>query len=150
MPSRRDPDTGLALRGTSNSNDRGSAEQRRRRKQWLLETYRADVDLRLMHDPTVATLDLTSGRPVCQLLWVPVQRGEGVPAARCFHCGDLLTFETITTDRIIPGCFGGTYRRNNIRPACAKHNSELGGGLANGKVHKAAKKRAAKKRRVPA
>ena len=35
----------------------------------------------------------------------------------------------LTIDRIIPGCHGGTYRRNNIRPACGPCNSETGGGL---------------------
>ena len=33
----------------------------------------------------------------------------------------------LTIDRIVPGCRGGTYRRNNIRPACAGCNSETGG-----------------------
>lgn len=37
MPARRD-ENGKCLRGASNSNDRGSAEQRRRRKAWLLAT----------------------------------------------------------------------------------------------------------------
>jgi hypothetical protein len=43
-------------------------------------------------------------------------------------------FETVkalrlTIDRIIPGCAGGTYARNNIRPACGPCNSETGGAL---------------------
>lgn len=29
----------MSARGTSNTNDRGSAEQRRARKQWLLDTF---------------------------------------------------------------------------------------------------------------
>lgn len=41
----------------------------------------------------------------------------------------LRTFRRLTVDRIIPGCNGGTYRRNNIRPACARCNSETGGAL---------------------
>lgn len=52
-----------------------------------------------------------------------------VPACRCYRCGDLLTADTVTVDRIIPGCKGGTYRRNNIRPACGSCNSETGGSL---------------------
>lgn len=36
----------------------------------------------------------------------------------------------LTIDRIIPGCKNGTYRRNNIRPACGGCNSETGGALA--------------------
>jgi 5-methylcytosine-specific restriction endonuclease McrA len=91
-------------------NERGSAESRRRRRQWLLDTFRADIDVIVM----------TSG-----LLWrMPL--GEGQPACRCFRCGALLTLETLTVDRIVPGCKGGTYRRGNIRPACIKCNRELG------------------------
>lgn len=102
-------------RGTSNGNDRGSAETRRRRRVWLLATYRADRDV-------PASLPFGTGR-----LGVPV--GEGTPACRCYRCGTLLTLVTLTVDRIIPGCRGGTYRRNNIRPACGRCNSETGGGL---------------------
>lgn len=64
---------------------------------WLVKSYQADVDV------------------------------DGMPAARCYRCGVLLTVLTITVDRIIPGCQGGTYRRNNIRPACATCNSSTGG-----------------------
>lgn len=46
---------------------------------------------------------------------------------RCYRCGVLLSDSTITVDRIIPGCQGGKYTRDNIRPACAKCNSETGG-----------------------
>jgi 5-methylcytosine-specific restriction endonuclease McrA len=46
---------------------------------------------------------------------------------RCFRCGELLDTTTVTVDRIIPGCQGGTYRRDNIRPACGGCNSETGG-----------------------
>ncbi len=42
---------------------------------------------------------------------------------RCYRCGALLNLITITVDRIIPAAHGGTYRRNNIRPACAICNS---------------------------
>lgn len=101
--------TALAKRGTSNSNQRGSAEQRRRRREWLVLTYRANQD---MHSETFA---------------FPMPFGTGVPACRCYRCGRLLSVVTVTVDRIIPGCKGGTYRRNNIRPACGKCNSETGG-----------------------
>jgi hypothetical protein len=37
----------------------------------------------------------------------------------------------VTVDRIIPGCKGGTYRRDNIRPACAPCNTELGSQLGH-------------------
>lgn len=78
-------------RGTSNSNARGSSYSRRRRKEWLLETF---------------------------------GNGETV---KCYRCPTILTFFTVSVDRIIPGCQGGTYRRGNIRPACLPCNSETGG-----------------------
>jgi len=45
----------------------------------------------------------------------------------CWRCGKLLREGTLTVDRIIPGCRGGKYTRNNIRPACSGCNSETGG-----------------------
>ena len=54
-------------------------------------------------------------------------RGSGT--CRCYRCGDVLTDKTVTVDRIVPGCRGGKYVRNNIRPACGDCNSETGGGL---------------------
>ncbi len=103
-------------RGASNGNSSGNAEDRRRRRVWLLDTYQANVD----------TLPYREGETVT---WEPVQLGLGVKACRCYRCGGLLTLETLTVDRIIPGCKGGTYRRNNIRPACGDCNSETGGRL---------------------
>lgn len=50
-------------------------------------------------------------------------------ACRCYRCGILLDYSRLTVDRIIPGARGGTYRRNNIRPACAQCNSETGGSV---------------------
>lgn len=47
-----------------------------------------------------------------------------------FNCGAIVTLETITVDRHpIPGCDGGTYKRDNIRPACGSCNSRHGGPL---------------------
>lgn len=83
-------------RGTSNSNQRGNTRDRAARRKWLLETFRADVDF------------------------------HGEPACRCYRCGVLLVESTITVDRIVPGCQGGTYRRNNIRPACSVCNTATG------------------------
>lgn len=108
-------------RGVSNGNERGSAEDRRRRKEWLLETYRADIDL------------VVSEGGEC-LMVVPL--GKGLKACRCYRCGKPLWFGTLTTDRIVPGCKGGTYRRTNIRPACSGCNSETGGPLAKAKIKK--------------
>lgn len=76
-------------RGTSNTNARGSAADRRRRKEWLI--------------------------------------ANGF--TRCHYCLIVLTFESMTVDRIIPGCQGGRYTRDNIRPACAACNSSEGGRL---------------------
>lgn len=109
----------VTRRGTSNQNVRGNTEDRRRRREWLVETYRADVDVLVMSD---GSLFACYGTPL---------DGEVLtPACRCYRCGELLTVETITVDRIIPGCKGGTYRRDNIRPACGDCNSETGGALA--------------------
>lgn len=98
-------------RAEASRNERGSAASRRARREWLLQTYRADVDL----------IDLGDGT-----LEVVVELGDGKPACRCFRCGLLLTVKTLTVDRIIPGCKGGTYRRGNIRPACLRCNKIIG------------------------
>lgn len=112
----------VTVRGTSNSNQRGSSETRRRRREWLVETFRANVDALVLTD---GSLFACYGTP---------PGAEGLmPACRCYRCGDLLTVDTVTVDRIVPGCKGGTYRRNNIRPACGRCNSETGGPLARTK-----------------
>lgn len=113
-------------RGTSNTNDRGSAAGRRARRDWLVETFRADVDL-----PDFET-DLGLPRTTAK---VPL--GHGQAACRCYRCAALLTVDTVTVDRILPGCKGGTYRRNNIRPACGRCNSITGNQVR--KAIKAAK-----------
>lgn len=100
-------------RGTTNQNVRGNVTDRRRRREWLVETFRADVDL--ADD---------SG------LQIEVPRGEGVPAARCSTCPTLLTVDTVQVDRYpVPGCEGGTYRRDNIRPHCGPCSERSGGEL---------------------
>jgi hypothetical protein len=110
-----DLDRPPSRRGSTNGNQRGGSDDRRRRREWLVATYRADVDIVL--------IDLFHG-PVI----VPVTRdSEGsVPACRCYRCGTLLTSNTVTVDRIRPGCQGGTYARSNIRPACGTCNSSAG------------------------
>lgn len=50
---------------------------------------------------------------------------------RCYRCGDLLNHDTLTIDRIKPGCRGGKYTRDNIRPCCGKCNSSTGAALAD-------------------
>ena len=64
--------------------------------------------------------------------WLLNTFGNG-HTAPCYRCGLALTNSTITVDRIMPGCKGGTYRRDNIRPACALCNSQTGGRLAHHK-----------------
>jgi hypothetical protein len=45
--------------------------------------------------------------------------GDG-SRCRCVHgCGTVLTYETVEADRIIPG---GSYRHENIQPACRPCN----------------------------
>lgn len=60
--------------------------------------------------------------------WLLVTFGDGVTAP-CYRCGVALDVATLTVDRVIPGCEGGTYRRTNIRPACKPCQSETGGAL---------------------
>lgn len=87
----------MGRRGTTNTNVRGSAADRRKRKWWLIETH---------------------------------QHPEfGAGWTSCCFCKALLCYETVTVDRIKPGCQGGTYRRENIRPACGRCNSETGATL---------------------
>ena len=48
-----------------------------------------------------------------------------------FNCGTIVTLKTISVDRYpIPGCEGGSYRRDNIRPSCSGCNSRHGSELA--------------------
>lgn len=111
---------GVQRRGTTNGNDRGSAEGRRRRREWLVATYRADTDVMPVEVMVADVGPLT--------VLVPVPLGLGEMVCRCYRCGALLTVETVSVDRIVPGCQGGTYRRDNIRPACESCNSITGGG----------------------
>lgn len=110
-------------RSSSNGNESGSAEDRRRRKMWLLDTFRADTDawvfrFNLEEPPVVVEPDTWPSETLLE----PYILDKDVKACRCYRCGDLLVFCTLTVDRIIPGRKGGTYRRNNIRPACGTCN----------------------------
>lgn len=164
MPARRDPETGLTRRGVSNGNERGSSKARRSRKIFLLETYAADVrairitysDEAMTHLPTSLVGQVTTLIPQPEYfdrVWTNqvsimevhgiIAEIEEVPCCRCYRCGKPLVFETLTVDRITPGCKktaeypnGGTYVRKNIRPACGDCNSETGGALANAKALK--------------
>lgn len=85
-------------RGTSNSNARGGSRDRRARKLWLLATRDPDLG------PTLVR---------CAL-----QMHE--------HCHGTVTYETMQVDRIVSGLHGGTYRRDNIQPACPPCNHRKG------------------------
>lgn len=87
-----------ARRSTTNRNARGSTEDRRRRKLWLLSPQAGFG-------------------------------GDGEKVACAFACGTILTLETIWVDRIIPGCYGGTYARSNIQPSCRGCQLDEGGRL---------------------
>lgn len=81
-------------RGTTNTNARGSTEDRRRRRQFLVNTF-----------------------------------GDGVTVT-CHTCPAVLTVDTVTADRIIPGCDGGRYTQDNILPQCLPCACSQGGHLA--------------------
>lgn len=63
---------------------------------------------------------------VLRLFSVPL-RGQRM--CECFYCKAKLDIKTMTLDRIVPGCMGGKYEVENLRPACFKCNSRLGGAL---------------------
>lgn len=60
--------------------------------------------------------------------WLLDTFGDGTYAP-CTFCDVELDWGTITADRIVPGCEGGTYCRDNIRPACLTCNSLEGSAL---------------------
>lgn len=55
-------------------------------------------------------------------LWLLAAFGDGY-SCPCRYCGTTLTFETVEADRVVPG---GSYRRENIVPACRSCNSRRG------------------------
>lgn len=121
----------VARRGTSNRDARGSTYARKRRREWLVETYRADVDV--VPDDQIPWWAKGDRE---RLFAQGMARGTGTPACRCYRCGKLLTVDTVTADRIKPGCQGGTYKRPNIRPCCSNCNSETGGATRRISKHR--------------
>jgi 5-methylcytosine-specific restriction endonuclease McrA len=103
---------------------RGNVTDRQRRKVWLLETYAADCAIAV---PTRFKVELII--PASQIERYRADGDTVYHCCRCYRCGKLLTLETVTVDRIIPGCKGGTYRRNNIRPSCSDCANKQGGEL---------------------
>ena len=116
-----------ARRGTTNGNARGSSYSRARRRAWLLSTYAADVQVISWAGGFIHPETPEAQAHAMAALEEERKDYELLATCRCFRCGDLLVDGTLTVDRIIPGCQGGTYRRNNIRPACGDCNSETGG-----------------------
>ncbi len=102
----------MRRRGTTNRNARGNTQDRLARRRWLIKAYEAREE-QSIYDSRGNYLGERS-RPMRN-------------RCRCYACGSVLHIHTVTVDRIVPGCRGGTYRRNNIRPACARCNSETGG-----------------------
>lgn len=51
-------------------------------------------------------------------LWMLATWGDGTTCL-CVHCDKPLTYTTVEADRIIPG---GSYRRDNVQPACRTCN----------------------------
>ena len=94
-------------RGTTNQNMRGNAAARRARRRFLVDTFG----------------------------W---RLADGTGLVCCYRCHVVLLEnedpeapgQSVTVDRILPGCRGGKYVRDNIRPACLGCNSETGGALA--------------------
>ncbi|NUP32073.1 MAG: HNH endonuclease [Streptomycetaceae bacterium] len=117
-------------RSTSNRNARGNTIERRRRREWLVDAFRADVDVIIVTWPEGHTSQWT-WRPEIErdprlaraVNWVRM------PACRCYRCGNLLTVDTVTVDRRLPGVHGGTYTAENCRPACGHCNSSVGGKI---------------------
>lgn len=102
---------------------RGNVTDRQRRKLYLLETYAADM--------AIAWIGLEVSVAI-QLSAIPIYEADGdlvERCCRCYRCGKLLTLATLTVDRIKPGCKGGTYRRDNIRPSCSDCANKQGGQL---------------------
>lgn len=95
-------------RGTTNRDDRGSTADRLARKLFLLAAFGDGITA------------------PCELRASP-------------KCLTVVTLDTITIDRWpIPGCEGGRYTRDNIRPACGPCNQYDGALLGNQRKQKRA------------
>lgn len=53
----------------------------------------------------------------------------GTDACRCADCGEVLAYDTVQADRIVPGALGGRYTRDNIQPMCGPCNIRWGNVL---------------------
>lgn len=88
----------------SNGGDRGNVYDRRERKLWLMG---ARTSVKYGHAP---------------------YGGDG-SQVKCVHCRQPQTMETLEADRIVPGSKGGTYRWDNVQPACRPCNASRGDGV---------------------
>lgn len=61
--------------------------------------------------------------------WLLTQFGDG-ETCPCYRCGRALSVGMVEADRKVPGILGGTYRRENLRPACADCNKITGNAVA--------------------
>lgn len=61
-------------------------------------------------------------------IWLVKTFGDG-ETVKCHFCPAILTVDTVSADRIVPGCEGGRYTRDNLRPACEPCQSSTGGHL---------------------
>lgn len=107
-------------RSTSNKHVAGGPTTRRKRHERLVQEFRADLDAVVLDGRVIG-----AAKPGANV------EGQHTiePACRCYRCGALLTADTVTADRIVPGCEGGEYTEANERPACGGCNSTMGGRL---------------------
>lgn len=115
-------------RGSDHSNVRGSSIDRRRRRAFLMVAYAANIP-GFVRCYRCGCLLFNPDAPPC-----PVDADTGYirPTERqlSLYGTQLYSALSLTIDRIVPGCMGGRYVRNNIRPACGPCNSETGGALS--------------------
>ena len=111
----------MTERGTTNGNARGSTQDRARRRAWLMVAWASDVP----HFTRCYRCGVLLYNPDDEA--VEVGTGLGHPARWVIREGNYYTASALTIDRVVPGCQGGTYRRNNTRPACGGCNSKTGG-----------------------
>lgn len=118
-----------------------SAEARRRRKQWLFEVWAADVvrvEIAYAFGGGTFKQDLENYRD-----WSTFEGYVGQEAlVRCFRCGKTCSWDEVEVDWIKPGCDGGRYTRNNIRPCCPRCNTWLGEQAKKRKAERRAKRAA--------
>lgn len=114
----------VATRGTTNGNARGSAADRRRRRAWMMGCYASNVEGFVRCYRCGALLYNPDDHPDWEGdVLVPIPPTADFPYSSAAYA------KPLTVDRIIPGCKGGTYRQNNVRPACMYDNASTGSAL---------------------